>query len=94
MEYLSEYEQKVLAHLLDKEKATIRELIRELGMNPATLIRAVDSLVSRDLAVSKRETTFPFRRYISPTEKGKAVASKLKELCGILTERGGEAVEK
>jgi len=79
MGFLNEYEQKVLVHLLWKEEATVKELVRELGMNPATLIRTVNSLISKGLAREIREKHFPFRRFLSLTEKGRKLASKLKE---------------
>jgi len=82
MRPLNEFEQLVLIAMVGKEKATIKSLIAETKLNPSSLLRAVNSLLSRGLVVEERENEFPFRRFIKPTAKGVEIGRKLMEIYG------------
>ncbi|BAB66375.1 hypothetical protein STK_13175 [Sulfurisphaera tokodaii str. 7] len=87
MEYLTEMQQRVILALYysGNEKVTFRKLIELTKSSTSPVKNAIDSLEEKGLVEEIEETeSFPKRRYIKLTEKGKKVAEKLKELYTLI----------
>jgi len=81
MKPLREGEQKILMHMLEKNKPTVLSaLVSEVGGSPNALVKNINRLVILGLLKEKREEKFPFRRHLELTEKGRKVAQLLKQI--------------
>lgn len=76
-------EWKVLVALLDGD-TPIMDLPKKAGLGGGAVYNAVRWLNDRGLVVEQKEGSFPRRRMIKQTEKGREVANLLKQADKIL----------
>lgn len=64
----------------------MREIIDASGITGDSVIDAIDFLIEKGLIREEREKSFPRRRYLFPTEKGKRIGELLEKINEIMDE--------
>ncbi|MCD6443720.1 MarR family transcriptional regulator [Candidatus Bathyarchaeota archaeon] len=81
---LSKFEALVLMALAREGSLTITGIRRHTGISPSAVYTAVRGLRVKGLVVEEQEKEFPFRRFITATEKGLKVAGLLRDVEKLL----------
>ena len=77
---------EVLLAVYRKPGAFVREIIDASGITGDSVIDAIGYLIKKGLIREEREKSFPRRRYLFPTEKGKKIGELLAKIDEILGE--------
>jgi len=75
---------EVLLTVCKKPGAFVREVIDTAGITGDSVIDAIDYLIEKGLIKEEREKSFPRRRYLFPTEKGKRIGELLEKIEEVL----------
>lgn len=81
---LSKFEALVLMALAREGPLTVTGIRRHTRISPSAVYTAVRGLKARGLIVEEQEKDFPFRRFITATEKGLKAAELLRDLEKLL----------
>jgi len=71
---------RILVYLYKEGDFAVSEIIRKVGSSQQAIYNALRKLRDAGLIQEELEETFPRRRLISLTEKGRKVAEKLEEI--------------
>ena len=80
---LTEVQQRVILAMED-EYMPVSKVIELSGANSTAVLRAVDELIRIGILEEKREDTFPRRRLVRLTDKGKIIRGKLREIYELI----------
>ncbi|MBB5255292.1 winged helix DNA-binding protein [Sulfurisphaera ohwakuensis] len=80
---LTEIQQRVILAMED-EYMPVSKIIDLSGANSTAVLRAVDKLIKIGILEEKREETFPRRRLIRLTNKGRIIREKLREIYDLI----------
>lgn len=75
---------RVLVYLLKNDGSTVSDILNKGDFSQTSLYNALRKLKDAGLIEEKLEETFPRRRLISLTDKGRSVAEKLEEIERVL----------
>ncbi|BDC18242.1 hypothetical protein HS5_11320 [Acidianus sp. HS-5] len=65
---------------MEDEYMSVSKVIDASGANSTAVLRAVDELIKMGILEEKREETFPRRRLVRLTDKGKIIRERLREI--------------
>lgn len=80
---LTEIQQRVILALED-EYIPVSKVIDLSKANSTAVLRAIDELIKMGILEEKREETFPRRRLIRLTNKGRIIRDKLREIYELI----------